>query len=94
MFAVQLVGLPSSCNDADIDNPTSIHSDLSAVETGRLYLDTELANVLADVMRHFPTELDLAKWDFVRIALSSWTLTVSKNHQNFRANNVGVSTIF
>ncbi|XP_038115806.1 E3 ubiquitin-protein ligase listerin isoform X1 [Culex quinquefasciatus] len=64
--------------------------DLSAVETGRLYLDTELANVLADVMRHFPTELDLAKWDFVRIALSSWTLTVSKNHQNFRANNISI----
>ncbi|KAL9692643.1 hypothetical protein quinque_015722 [Culex quinquefasciatus] len=58
--------------------------------TGRLYLDTELANVLADVMRHFPTELDLAKWDFVRIALSSWTLTVSKNHQNFRANNISI----
>lgn len=58
------------------------------MDAGKLYLDTELANVLAIVMPNFASELDIAKWDFVRIALSSWTLTVSKNHQNFRSNNV------
>lgn len=63
-------------------------SDLSQVDAGKLFLDTELANVLTAVMQNFATELDIGKWDFVRIALSSWVLTVSKNHQNFRTNNV------
>ncbi|XP_058829891.1 E3 ubiquitin-protein ligase listerin isoform X2 [Topomyia yanbarensis] len=64
--------------------------DLQQVDGGKLFLDIELANVLTVVMRHFPTELDLSKWDFVRIALSSWTLTVSKNHQHFRKNNISM----
>lgn len=64
--------------------------DLAQIECSKLYLDTELANVLSDVMCHFPTELDLSKWDFVRIALSSWTLTVSKNFQQFRINNISI----
>lgn len=65
-----------------------MNSELSQVDAGKVYLDTELANVLATVMPHFASELDIGKWDFVRIALSSWTLTVSKNHQNFRSSNV------
>ncbi|XP_062543910.1 E3 ubiquitin-protein ligase listerin [Armigeres subalbatus] len=64
--------------------------DLSQVDAGKLYLDTELANVLSAVMNNFASELDIGKWDFVRIALSSWILTVSKNHQNFRANNISI----
>lgn len=64
--------------------------DLTQVKSDSLYLDTELANVLTEVMFHFPTELDLNKWDFLRIALSSWTLTVSKSHQRFRTNNISV----
>ncbi|XP_055609013.1 E3 ubiquitin-protein ligase listerin [Uranotaenia lowii] len=64
--------------------------DLPQVDTNRIFFDIEVANVLADAMKHFPTELDLAKWDFVRIALSSWTLTVSKNHSQFRTNNISI----
>lgn len=64
--------------------------DLSQVDAGKLFLDTELANVLTAVMQNFATELDIGKWDFVRIALSSWVLTVSKNHQNFRTNNISI----
>ncbi|XP_058458780.1 E3 ubiquitin-protein ligase listerin [Malaya genurostris] len=64
--------------------------DLLPVDGGKLFLDVELANVLSVVMRHFATELDLSKWDFVRIALSSWTLTVSANYQHFRKNNISM----
>ncbi|XP_055533592.1 E3 ubiquitin-protein ligase listerin [Wyeomyia smithii] len=64
--------------------------DLTHVETSKIFLDTELANVLSEVVRHFPTELDLHKWDFIRIALSSWTLTLSKNYHIFRKNNISV----
>ncbi|XP_055621838.1 E3 ubiquitin-protein ligase listerin [Toxorhynchites rutilus septentrionalis] len=64
--------------------------DLMQVDGTDLYLDIELANLLTDVVCQFPTELDLSKWDFVRIALSSWTLTVSKNHQHFRTNDIAI----
>ncbi|XP_053685339.1 E3 ubiquitin-protein ligase listerin [Sabethes cyaneus] len=62
--------------------------DLAQVEPSKIFLDIEFANVLRDVVQHFPTEFDLNKWDFLRIALSSWTLTVSKNHHIFRKNNI------
>jgi hypothetical protein len=58
--------------------------DLTLGDTNRVFLNVEIANLLADVLRLYPTEMDLQRWDFLRIALSSWTLTVSKSHQHFK----------
>uniref|UniRef100_A0A2M4A8L3 E3 ubiquitin-protein ligase listerin n=1 Tax=Anopheles triannulatus TaxID=58253 RepID=A0A2M4A8L3_9DIPT len=61
--------------------------DLSQTDGNKLFLDMEVANVLSVVLRFFPTELDINKWDFIRIALSSWALSVSKSFANFRTHN-------
>ena len=58
--------------------------DLTQGDTNRVFLDAQIANLLADVLKLYPTEMDLQRWDFVRIALSSWTLAVSKSHQHYR----------
>ncbi|XP_058124895.1 E3 ubiquitin-protein ligase listerin [Anopheles ziemanni] len=70
--------------------------DLNNADENKIFLDAEVANVLTIVLRYFPSELDISKWDFIRIALSSWTLTVSKSFNNFRSHNISlfIASIF
>jgi E3 ubiquitin-protein ligase listerin len=55
-----------------------------------LLLVAEIANFLADVIRCFPTEIDLQRWDFIRIALSSWSLSVSKSWPGFMIEKISI----
>uniref|UniRef100_A0A182NK38 E3 ubiquitin-protein ligase listerin n=1 Tax=Anopheles dirus TaxID=7168 RepID=A0A182NK38_9DIPT len=64
--------------------------DLTQAEEGKVFLDVEVANVLTVVLRHFPAELDISKWDFIRIALSSWTLSASKSFLQYRTHNISL----
>ncbi|XP_053675958.1 E3 ubiquitin-protein ligase listerin [Anopheles nili] len=64
--------------------------DLAQADENNIFLDMEVANVLTTVLRYFPTELDIGKWDFIRIALSSWTLSVSKSYTHFRTHNISL----
>lgn len=38
----------------------------------------------------FPKQLDTTSWDLIRIALSSWVLTVSKTSEHFQSTKVAV----
>uniref|UniRef100_W4VS17 E3 ubiquitin-protein ligase listerin n=1 Tax=Corethrella appendiculata TaxID=1370023 RepID=W4VS17_9DIPT len=70
---------------------------LTDSDMNKLIFDSEVANLIADILKYFPTELDISRWDFIRIALSSWILTVSKNHQNINVNSnlkIFISSIF
>uniref|UniRef100_A0A182S985 E3 ubiquitin-protein ligase listerin n=1 Tax=Anopheles maculatus TaxID=74869 RepID=A0A182S985_9DIPT len=64
--------------------------DLAQADENKIFLDVEVANVLTVVLRHFPSELDIPKWDFIRIALSSWTLSVSKSFPHYRTHNISL----
>ncbi|XP_049297618.1 E3 ubiquitin-protein ligase listerin [Anopheles funestus] len=64
--------------------------DLAQADENKIFLDVEVANVLTVVLRHFPSELDISKWDFIRIALSSWTLSVSKSFPHYRTHNISL----
>jgi E3 ubiquitin-protein ligase listerin len=66
------------------------YSDICAEDTSTILLVAEIANFLADVIKCFPTELDLNRWDFIRIALSSWSLSVSKSWQKFSSGKVSI----
>lgn len=54
------------------------NTDISQVETNKVAVVVQVVHLLRAVLRHFPTELDGTRWDFVRLALSSWVLSVSK----------------
>ncbi|XP_041773916.1 E3 ubiquitin-protein ligase listerin [Anopheles merus] len=64
--------------------------DLAQADENKIFLDMEVANVLTVVLRYFPTELDISKWDFIRIALSSWTLSVSKSFSQYHTHNISL----
>ncbi|XP_050076101.1 E3 ubiquitin-protein ligase listerin [Anopheles maculipalpis] len=64
--------------------------DLAQAEENKIFLDVEVANVLTVVLHHFPSELNIPKWDFIRIALSSWTLSVSKSFLHYRTHNISL----
>lgn len=51
-------------------------------------LVAEIAHFVSDVLTYFPSEVDVKRWDFVRIALSSWVLSVSKSCHKFEDNQV------
>lgn len=66
------------------------NKDVSLEDCGSVLLVAEIANFLTDVLTLFPTELDVKRWDFIRIALSSWVLSVSKSSKNFNENKVKI----
>lgn len=66
------------------------NKDVSLEDCGAVLLVTEIAHFLTDVLTLFPTELDVKRWDFIRIALSSWVLSVSKSCKSFNENKVKV----
>jgi E3 ubiquitin-protein ligase listerin len=72
------------------------NKDVSLEDPQSVLLATEVANLLTDVLSHFPDEVDVKRWDFIRIALSSWVLSVSKSSERFGENKVKVfvSAIF
>lgn len=51
---------------------------------------TEIINFLREIVQHFGRNLNADQWDFIRIAISSWVLTVSKSSDSFRAPKVAI----
>lgn len=64
--------------------------DISNTKSEQVILITEIANLLAAVIRSFPAALDTNEWDLIRIAVSSWVLTLSKSSENFHSVKVAV----
>lgn len=57
-------------------------------------LITEIANFYAAVIQTFPSSLETNEWDLLRIAVSSWVLTLSKSSDNFQSVKVSVFIVF
>lgn len=55
--------------------------DVSKSDDEKNVFVTELANLLTQIIKYFPTELNIGYWDLIRVALSSWTLNVAKGLQ-------------
>lgn len=72
------------------------NKDVSLETSERVLLTAEVAHFLSDVLTFLPAEVDVRRWDFIRIALSSWVLSVSKSCEKFDNNAVKVfiSAIF
>jgi E3 ubiquitin-protein ligase listerin len=66
------------------------NKDVSQEDPQSVLLVAEIACLLSDVLIHFPAEIDVKRWDFIRIALSSWVLSVSKSCEKFNENKVKV----
>lgn len=66
------------------------NKDVSLEDQEIVLLAAEIAHFVSDVLTYFPDEVDLKRWDFIRIALSSWVLSVSKSCEKFDSNKVKV----
>lgn len=78
MFIVQYFILLSNCRD------------ISRKDSSKIVLVTEIVNLLSQVIAVFPKQLDTTSWDLIRIALSSWVLSVSKTSEQFKSTKVAV----
>lgn len=54
------------------------NTNLNDKTNDQIQFTIEVINFIDDILRYFPRELDVKSWDFIRIAASSWVLTVSK----------------
>lgn len=64
--------------------------DISQRDSSNVILVTEVVNLLSQVIAVFPKQLDTTSWDLIRIALSSWVLSVSKTSEHFTSTKVAV----
>ncbi|KAG5681762.1 hypothetical protein PVAND_011171 [Polypedilum vanderplanki] len=64
------------------------NKDISNEESKDVLTIAVIAHFISDCLKFFPTEIDVKRWDFIRIALSSWTLSVSKSSQKFTDEKV------
>jgi E3 ubiquitin-protein ligase listerin len=64
------------------------NKDVSQESEEVVLLATEIVNFVSDILTYFPDEVDIKRWDFIRIALSSWVLSVSKSCEKFEMNKV------
>lgn len=69
------------------------NQDVSSNDAEKVLLVAEIAQFFADLLNNFPTEIDVRGWDFIRIALSSWVLSVAKSSEKFQQNKVKVFII-
>lgn len=65
-----------------------MNRNLASIELANILHTTEIINFLTEIVRHFAKNLNADQWDFVRIAISSWVLTVSKSSDHFRKPKV------
>ncbi|XP_059612638.1 E3 ubiquitin-protein ligase listerin [Phlebotomus argentipes] len=64
--------------------------DIQESESASVILIAELANFLEQLITNFASEFEDSHWDFVRIALSSWVLSVSKSVMNYGQSKVAI----
>ncbi|CAO1404688.1 unnamed protein product [Diamesa hyperborea] len=66
------------------------NKDISEEPSHKILLVVEVALLLTDILTLFPNELEIKRFDFIRIALSSWVLSVTKSIKYFNKSTVGV----
>lgn len=66
------------------------NKDISLDSEAAILLSAEAAHFFADILTFIPYELDSKSWDFIRLALSSWILSVSKSLHKLSENKVRV----
>lgn len=64
--------------------------DVRQIDSSSVIFISELANFLAQLIGNFSSEFEDIQWDFVRIALSSWVLSVSKSVLGYGESKVAV----
>lgn len=70
---------------ANKDKSFLIYSkDVSKEQSRDVLTVTTIVHFLSDCLTLFPTEIDVKRWDFIRIAISSWVLSVSKSSHQFK----------
>jgi len=66
------------------ENPFLLYNkDVSLEDPKNVLTVSAIASFLSECLLYFPTEIDVKRWDFIRIALSSWILSVSKSCEKF-----------
>lgn len=68
-------------------------SNLSNEPASEIALVIEVIKLTTLAVRHFPYELDEIRWDFVRLALSSWVLTTSKSVKSVNTEKIALFTV-
>lgn len=58
--------------------------NISTIDTEKILQITEYVRFLTDVIQTFPGNITDRGWDFIRIAISSWVLTLSKSGDNWK----------
>ncbi|KAJ6644213.1 E3 ubiquitin-protein ligase listerin [Pseudolycoriella hygida] len=66
------------------------NEDISRRDSSEIILATEIVNFLNQAILIFPRQLDTESWDFIRIALSSWVLSISKTTKHYRLTKVAI----
>lgn len=66
------------------------NTDVSLEKPQDVLLVAEIAHFLSDALTHFPSEIDVRRWDFIRIAISSWVLSVAKSCDKFNVKHVEI----
>ena len=64
------------------------NKDISEEPSDKIMLVVEVALLLSDMLTLFPSELEIKRFDFIRIALSSWVLSMSKSIKHFNKSTV------
>lgn len=59
------------------------NKDVSLEDPQNVLTVSSIAHFMSECLNFFPTEIDVVRWDFIRIALSSWILSVSKSCEKF-----------
>ncbi|XP_063699534.1 E3 ubiquitin-protein ligase listerin [Culicoides brevitarsis] len=72
------------------------NTDISQVEVAKVAVVVQIIHLIKEIVKNFAPELDGTRWDFVRLALSSWVLSVSKSAGKIEneAVTIFVSAVF
>lgn len=60
------------------------------IEAEKIFQTTEIVKFIAAVLKTFPENVTDNGWDFIRIAISSWVLSLSKSSDNWKNQKVRI----
>lgn len=63
-------------------------SNISPIDAEQILRVTEFVRFVSDVIQTFPGNITESGWDFIRIAISSWVLTLSKSSEHLKTPKV------
>lgn len=66
------------------------NTDISQAEPTKIPIVIQVIRLIKSVLKYFSTELDGTRWDFIRLALSSWVLSVSKSASKIENETVTI----